>query len=596
MITNKLGLKIVRTSQGYGDGLEVNGEQEWTKNVRDVREDLKYIENLHGDESVLMLTCVDGGNLLTIASLIDGRITDCISAWIYIPSELIVPGKNLVDVIEITRNQILAVERNDELLKNKFDKTYEIAPAKRISQRAVGNKYAYRYYGGKGRDYQLWELLNEIHQPYYQHYKSVFLIEKSSQLSCSTGDDLSEEILYTSILANVPNKVNGFEPYINGNVFNSPMYVSKGENIEIIWKKDGYESIKTISKATKEDFIYEEPTVNQYMRLIPFETIKVVDERNRPIEQYSLRINHRVVEPGGFASVNEAALDNVRIDVNANGYEPKGGPANFKQHGSCIVKLVKTSFEYKLAIPLKNEDGYIGLETITTNHILEKSPIAGYEPDKGHFSRHNTTYLRYAPYNKAFWIKTAIVLLVVLICGISLGAWMWNQISSTEVSSLKAENSQLRTEIDGLRSKGGRHYEPQKEEEKVSSQGSDVYEAIQYLDDNNVWNRTKMEAFPDIKGLWDAMNKYDFNFILALEEKLGQSETFMDIVNAIKLKEKTFTGSYNNEGDFNITIHQAGNTPGYVKTISAPKVSGQSDASSNKSNKNKNNKNDQNNW
>ena len=59
MINNKLGLKIVRTNQGYGDGLEVNGEQEWTKNVRDVREDLKNIENLQNDNSILMLTCME---------------------------------------------------------------------------------------------------------------------------------------------------------------------------------------------------------------------------------------------------------------------------------------------------------------------------------------------------------------------------------------------------------------------------------------------------------------------------------------------------------------------------------------------------------
>ena len=52
---NKLGLKIVRTSQGYVEGLEVNGAQEWTKNIRDVREDLKHIENFQGDSTVLIV-------------------------------------------------------------------------------------------------------------------------------------------------------------------------------------------------------------------------------------------------------------------------------------------------------------------------------------------------------------------------------------------------------------------------------------------------------------------------------------------------------------------------------------------------------------
>ncbi len=571
MVTNKLGLKIVRTSQGYGDGLEVNGGLDWTKNVRDVREDLKYIENLQGDTSVLMLTCVDGGNLLTIASLIDGRVTDCISAWIYIPSDLLISGKNLVEVIEITRDQILAVERNDELLKSKFDKTYEVAPAKRISQRAVGDKYAYRYYGGKGSDYQLWELLDNINQPYYQQYKSVFFIDKSTQLICSTGDDLSTAPLLTSILAHVPKKVDGFIPYINGNVFSSPMYVTKGESIKITWQRSGYEPITTISKV-KEGFVYEEPTVNQYKRLIPFESIKVVDEWKQPIKKYSLCINHSVVRPGEFVSISEAALDAVQINVTASGYEPKGGVVNFNQSQTWTIRLSKTTFEYELAIPLIDGSyNYLKLEKFATEHSLDKSPIEGYVPIKGHFSRHDITHMKYAPYNRKFWIKSAIVLFIVLICGVCLGAWVWDEISSTEVNSLKTENRLLNTEIDDLKSKGSRRYEPKKEEPKVSPQDSDISAAIEYLDEKNVWNRTKMEAIPELRGLWDAINERRFEDILEFEDKLKDSERFRRVVVAVRANQsKVFTSNFNTKtSDKDITIdpEPEKNKKGYIKAL-----------------------------
>lgn len=563
---NKLGLKIVRTSQGYGDGLEVNGEQEWTRNIRDVREDLKNIENLHNDTSVLMLSCIDGGHLLTIVSLIAGRGTDNTSAWIYIPSDLLIPGKNLAEIIEVVKREILAVERNDELLKSKFEKTYEVSQAKRTSRHAVSNQYAYRYYSNDS--YTLQELLDAIHQPYYQQYKSVFFIDKSSQLICSVGDDLSKEPLYTSILADPPKEIDGFVPYINGNNFDSPMYVSKGENIVITWKKQGYEPIITQTTAD-EGFRYTNPAKEQYRRLIPYSAIVVVDEWEQPIQEYKLSINHNKVNPGNAEPVSETALNNVQIDVYASGYDPKGIMVDFVKSSRITVQLSKTSYEYKLAIPLENIDGYINLEPITTHKKLEKSPIKGYAPERRGFSRHEITYLKYAPYNKTFWIQTAIVLSIVLVLGVALGAWGWNKLKTER---LRSENSSLRYEIEQLKPKGGYNYSCQEDEEKTSKQEENVRDAdevISYLDNNNVWNREKMEGFSQIKGLWDALNSRDFDKILKFEKKLKDSKRFQKIVKAVKEnKKKTYTAKYNpNPGDLNITIEKDNKNKGYIKAL-----------------------------
>lgn len=564
---NKLGLKIVRTSQGYVEGLEVNGAQEWTKNIRDVREDLKHIENFQGDSTVLMMRCIDSGNLITIASLIDGRITDCISAWIYIPDNLIISGKKLVEIINITKNEILAVMQNDSLLKEIFSKEYESAPANRIYKKSNTDQYAYRYYG-KGCNYELWELLDNIYQPYYQQYKSVFFIDKSSQLSCSVGDDLSNRQLYTSILANTPKVIDGFVPYVNGKIFDSPMYVSKGEVIEITWKKKDYEPIRTHTEAN-EGFVYIEPTVNQYRRLIPYEAIMVVDERRRSIQEYELSINHNKVNPGNVVPVSEAALNNVRIDVYADGYDPKGIMVDFVKSSRITVQLSKTSYEYKLAIPLENIDGYINLEPITTHKKLEKSPIKGYAPERRGFSRHEITYLKYAPYNKTFWIQAAIVLGIVLILGVALGAWGWNKLKTEKLIN---ENSALKYEIEQLKLKGGHNYSHQEDEEKTSKQEDNVRDAdevIAYLDNNNVWNREKMEGFSQIKGLWDALNTHDFNKVLGFENTLKDSKRFKKLVQAVKKnKNKNFTTNYNpTSDDFDITIEPEGNNKGYIKAL-----------------------------
>ena len=117
MDNNKLGLKIVRINQGYTDLFEINGDQVWTKNVWDIRKDLENIDNLDGSSAVLMLTSVDTGHILTVASLIEGRITDCISAWIYVPASINIAGKELVEIVDAVKKEILANERNDERLQ-----------------------------------------------------------------------------------------------------------------------------------------------------------------------------------------------------------------------------------------------------------------------------------------------------------------------------------------------------------------------------------------------------------------------------------------------------------------------------------------------
>lgn len=559
---NKLGLKIVRTSQGYVEGLEVNGAQEWTKNIRDVREDLKHIENFQGSSTVLMMTCIDNGNLITIASLIEGRITDCISAWIYIPDNLIIPGKKFVEIIDITKNEILAVMQNDSKLKEIFSKEYESVPANRIYKKANTDQYAYRYYG-KGCYYELWELLDNIYQPYYQQYKSVFFIDKSSQFSCSVGDDLSMEKLHTSILAEVPKNVDGFIPYVNDKVFDTPIYVSKGEVIEITWKKSGYEPIRTQTKAN-EGFAYIEPTVNQYRRLIHYEAIRVIDELKQPIQEYKLSINYQTVNPGEATPVSEAALNNVRIDIYADGYDSKGGQVDFTKSPNFTIKLSKTSFEYKLAIPLDNGDGYIELGPITTHKKLKKSPIKGYAPEKRFFSRHEVNYLKYAPYNKAFWIQAAIILGIVLILGVALGAWSWNKFKTEK---LETENSSLKSKIEHLESKGNKNYAHQEVEKKRRDE-SDLGEVIAYLDNNNVWNRDKMEEFSEIRGLWDALNTRDFSKILEFENTIGESMKFQKLISAVKRNmSKSFSENYNKPNDLNITIEHAGNIKGYIKAL-----------------------------
>lgn len=74
--------------------------------------------------------------------------------------------------------------------------------------------------------------------------------------------------------------------------------------------------------------------------------------------------------------------------------------------------------------------------------------------------------MKYAPYNKTFWIQAAIVLGIVLILGVALGAWGWNKLKTEKLIN---ENSSLKYEMKQLKSKGGYNYSHQEDEEKLLS-------------------------------------------------------------------------------------------------------------------------------
>ena len=338
MDNNKLGLKIVRINQGYTDLFEINGDQVWTKNVWDIRKDLENIDNLDGSSAVLMLTSVDTGHILTVASLIEGRITDCISAWIYVPASINIAGKELVEIVDAVKKEILANERNDERLTQLLSKTYESAPASRITTKSNGEKCAYRYYGQKAK-YTLAEApKKDMCQSYYKNYKSIFLLDNSTSLRCLSGDNLSDHKVYSMVVIKSPGQVDSFVPYIGEQPFVGQMYAIEGDVINIEWRRDGYMPIHTSSTITP-GAKYSLPTPNQYVRLLPYNYIKITDEWNQRVEDYELCVEKKQVNKGDDIQISESMLNNVWVEIYAEGYEPRSGHVNLMQ--PVHIKMTK---------------------------------------------------------------------------------------------------------------------------------------------------------------------------------------------------------------------------------------------------------------
>lgn len=555
MDNNKLGLKIVRINQGYTDLLEINGDQIWTKNVWDIRKDLESIDNLDGSSAVLMLTNVDTGRLLTVASLIEGRIGDCINAWIYVPASINITGKELVEIVDIVKKEIFANELNDERLTQLFSKSYETMSATRITVKGNVDKCAYRYYG-QGAKYTLSELLKDMYQSYYNNYKSVFLLDASTSLRCISGDNLSDQKVYPMVVVKSPGQIDSFVPYVGNHPFVGQMYAVEGDVIKIEWRRNGYQSIQT-ETIVCQDIKFSFPLFNQYIRVIPFDTIRVVDECNQPIREYEVYIAKKLIEFGRSIAIKEYAINNVSLEIYAEGFEPISVNVNLTQ--PVKIKMVKESYSYEFMLPLKNEEGYYPIK-ISGNRELKNSPVKGYVTENGYVTRNDKNYLRFKPFTRKFWITCLICSIIVLLLGIC-GGYALNYFiegtvdrDSEKVVKLTKENDDLKSRI--------------KELEKTKNYALKEA-AISYVEYNNVWNRTEMEKHEPLKGLWDAMNERRFNDILAYENVLGKSAIFKELVAAInKNRHKFFSGNFNTKAnDYDITIKPEGNKKGYIKAL-----------------------------
>lgn len=565
MDNNKLGLKIVRINQGYTDLFEINGDQVWTKNVWDIRKDLENIDNLDGSSAVLMLTSVDTGHILTVASLIEGRITDCISAWIYVPASINIAGKELVEIVDAVKKEILANERNDERLTQVLSKTYESAPASRITTKSNGEKCAFRYYG-QGAKYTLSELLKDMCQSYYKSYKSVFLLDNSSKLKCLQGDNLSDQKVYSMVVVKSPGNIDSFVPYIGERPFVGQIYAIEGGTIDIEWRRDGYMPIhtkSTIAPGAK----YSVPTPNQYIRVLNYNYIKVVDEWSQRVTDYDLYVAKQRISKNEDIRISEATLNNVWVEIHAEGFEPISGHLNLTQ--PVQLKLVKETYAYEFLLPLKNEEGYYPIK-ISGNRKMKNSPVKGYVTENGYVTRNDKNYLRFKPFTRKFWITCLICSIIVLLLGIcggyALNDFIGGKADNQEVGKLTKENDDLKSRIKELE-KRNYNYAPKGSESNSDEKLVDA--AISYIDHNNVWNRTEMEKHEPLKGLWDAMNERRFDDILAYENVLGKSAIFKELVAAItKNRHKPFSGNFNtNPNDFDITIKPDGDKKGYIKAL-----------------------------
>lgn len=415
MENNVLGLKIAKVSGGASDALTIN-EGNWCRYLRDIRTDLDNIENFVGQSSAVILTGTGTSFLLMVISQIGGRGGDNINGWINVPCNLNISGQQLEAVVEAVRKELMKNMRDDYALKELFSKQYDTDPVKRPMFESSGDKVAYRLYG-RGTNYNLDELLGEMYQPYYHGYKCVYFIDAGSSARIKVGDDLSNRELLPQIrIGPLQANGDGFEPYIHGAPFTTPIYVTKGDEITIVWKKKGYADIKHshVIESNKTELDY--PEFSEYERIIFYDGFTIQDEEGKQVPEYRLYINGTELLKGDKIQVSESKVHESNVKVIAEGYEECDESKDLSRQ--CRISLRKKYYIYKLVVPAEHKDIEIDYKS---DRPLKQSPLKGYALTRKMLSTDHPNRLKYSPYDKKFWRTALVVAAIVLCAGIFIG-------------------------------------------------------------------------------------------------------------------------------------------------------------------------------
>lgn len=546
----KLGIQFKSASQGDKVLYEQNVDKSWTNSVFDLRPFLGYIEN--SDSSImLMLTSIDSGHLLTLAQKIAGRGGDYSSAWIYIPESVKISGHEIEKIIDaIKDNKLLDDLTYTECLESLFSQEYESEPIKRktIAGITALNKVAYRYYNGETK-ITLTELLDKRNQSYYRQYRTVFLLDCESNIECSDAKNLTDVPLENDILITAPDGVDGFVPYLEEKRFEGKIYVREGDEISLCWKREGYESITKRTIIQNDDYKWILPQREEYKQWVSYDNIRVVDEFRKNINEYQLKIGGQKVNPGGRISIKEELIENIEVEVEAEGYETFRNKRDMSKKNE--IKLCKKTYEFYL--PLKNG------RTITLTGCKElDSPVEGYIIDKDNRYcnkyKHNLVYNHQNRTLRRRCLIGAIVIILVGFCGGYFSAHYIERPYRKEVNRLRNKVDTLEGKNEKL-SKQNKKLEKERDIAQDDLKESNIKSAIKYLDEHSKWNCEEMGKYQELTGLWEAMNQYDFEKIRKFKSKLEGSKNFKDILKAIDdNKDKKFTGTYTSGKDFDISI------------------------------------------
>ena len=345
------------------------------------------------------------------------------------------------------------------------------------------------------------------------------------------------------------NQLKGLEEnvtvYYKGKPFNQPVRVEEKTKISLTFKKQYFEDV------TKEICV-DDGNIGEieWKYRVKKEMFDVVDEKNGSIIDFDIRLDKCYELP---YDLKESELNkNHSISIVADGFiteDVEFKPKPDKYH----IKLKRKPREYQIRlrnnhyahIDYKPDEEEIAKEKLGISAILGYQIIKREDDGKYYFDpdeKLKKLYERPSTLKKILRILLPIViLLVAFVAGIICGKYLpgmrnsSQSIPSTEMTKGKVQD----------------------EPNFTKTNDNEIGMANEYLLKNK-WIKEEMEQIEPLKGVWDALNTYDYDKIKSVDSIYHfDAPNWKDIINAIEekaYKRKKGCTPICNNGDTQLTI------------------------------------------
>lgn len=553
---SKIGIAIKSTSAGSGQPSVINGG-DWTKRVIDVRDILKHVPSMASDHTIVVVfaSYTEDACLITVARTVSGRPWDNVSGWIHIPSNFVISGQEVSSIISKVKKIISASELPEESeLKEFFSTEYD---TKGVSARYDASKKDGKFAKRNTIIYSLEELLGEYrYQSYYSDYNAVFLVSDADAITDAV--DLSAKQLSALITLlppttrDIQDKLGRFVTIrlASGQMFNDAILLNKGQKITLTAEREGFEPV-SFSVAAESDGQMCPLPKTVWSKKISTANFDVKSESGKDLNgKAKISVNDiDITTIPYFFSENEC--ESAYVVISANGYDTFKSKVRLLGNNILPIVLDRRIEEFRKKIQLKN--GATGEISIAGKGINRyESPIKGYVENDG--------YLEYMPSN--VWIQRLIgfgVAVVLWLIILFIGWWNSVEFQPTsdfpwiEVVSKEAKRATIETQtqytIDNSQN------EENLDNPTVSqTTPTDLNAAISYLDSHDVWEKSELEKYPDLHGLFDDLNNMDtYKLGYTWAEKLKDSTKFAMVA---KIAKKNFDRGWNpKQGSHNPTFN-----------------------------------------
>lgn len=573
---NKLQLYIYKSLRGFKSVRNINPSENVQRHICDMRNALECIDYNPAEKNLFyIISYIDEGSFFTIIRTIPDKPLDHLATTIFVPNGLIIKKEEMAAIVKRTTRMVSNPSVSDadiaelhEMLSKEYP-TEADAPATVASE---GREYAVCLYG-EGTPHKLDDFFAEhLYQPDFLKYAGVILLEADLGLNFSATDLTDLLPADTVALLTPATDPDGFTPYIYHHVFDRPFRVPLGGEVEIVWRRGGFEDKKQMLTVESNNQEVLPTTTSDSRKAISPASFFITSHvsKNR-LSDVIITVNGVEINESKSFTLNE--LKRADVSITSPGYAPFHATLDLAATTQALIQLQEQRKIYRFELPVKSSElgAPIHFE-IHTKREISDSPIEGYSLLDGiREGQGRINHLAYTGGSASpAWRNYAIGAAAGLILGILIG-WLFTGSDKNEAAEPDVietlEEVAIPTETDTAKEKTEAPKVKDEEQQAApapkedSNPGAPASEkALTYLDTHEVWTKADLDKYPELKGLFDDMNNFRLNSIVdKWGKKLSKSKRFSKVAHHAteSMRKKVFTpeGHYcKDSGDTSIKV------------------------------------------